>query len=320
MIEPFVIEKPNTSDVTMDGFSINLDIFTGDGVEISATPTVEAATDKKKKKKELFSSPAHMDNGPITDNTLSSKELPFLETDKPYDEKYAETNNILKSAIGQIDVMLGEINTDIEQIRASKVLKRKYDYLAALQGTMGTFLSNKISAARELNNTITKCQDFELKRYKEVKNAAALLEQDEDKRVMEMYKAYLSTPVSARVPLGPSMLDMTSNNPDIYSTSGSNTDLEYAQYQASLTPQQNMMRLDSNPDIKQVVVYNQETGGKYFEIMNMATHEVVPNVETHDPMFLDGVTIDQQNMIARNVDLGETYPLVIVGRPLMNEY
>ena len=81
-----------------------------------------------------------------------------------------------------------------------------------------------------------------------------------------------------------------------------------------------MMFLKENPNIQQVVVYNQETGARYFDVIDMTTGQSVPNAEKHDTMFLEDTTIDLKNKVARNVNIGETYPLVIVGQPLMQEY
>lgn len=316
LISPYSItEEPKTIGLGLSTKNTN-DLE----YSVSMNITEEEPTKKKsskKKKEQLFSSPGHM----VTETLDSApkKEFNFIDTNEPYANKYKETDNILKSAIMQIDVSMAELNNDISYIRNSKLLKKKYDYLSMMQGAMGNLLGNKIAAARELNNTISKCQDFELKRYKE--NKAALAgEQDEDKKIMDMYQAFVNTPVSSGTPmLGPSMSDMTINNSGLITSTLGGNDI-YSQYHNNMTPSQNMMHLDLNPDIKQVVVYNQETGARYFEVMNLATGEVVPNAEKHDSMFLEGVTIDIKNNIARNIDLGETYPLVVVGQPLLNEY
>ena len=94
----------------------------------------------------------------------------------------------------------------------------------------------------------------------------------------------------------------------------------FANYLNNLTPQQNMMHLEENPNIQQVVVYNQENGARYFDVIDMSTGQSVPNAEKHDAMFLEDITIDLKNKVARNINIGETYPLVLIGQPLMNEY
>ena len=52
----------------------------------------------------------------------------------------------------------------------------------------------------------------------------------------------------------------------------------------------------------------------------MTTGQSIPNAEKHDVMFLEDVTIDLKNKVARNVNIGETYPLVVIGEPIMQEY
>ena len=80
-----------------------------------------------------------------------------------------------------------------------------------------------------------------------------------------------------------------------------------------MTPEQNTMMYENNPDVKQVVVYNEDTGERFFDVRNMKTGESIPNVTKHDSMFLDDTVIDKKRKIARNVNLGESYPLVIIG-------
>ena len=53
-------------------------------------------------------------------------------------------------------------------------------------------------------------------------------------------------------------------------------------------------------------------GNKFFQVMNLATGQVVPNVPVMDNRFLDDTTIDIRNQIAKNNNLHETYPLVII--------
>ena len=280
---------------------------------------------RKNEPGQLFTSPSHMTVNPTminTDGTGSEekRQLSIMETNEPFDNKYAETNNILRSSIAQIDHHMIELQGDIEQVRSSKMLKSKYQYLSLLQGSLGSLISNKIAAAREINNTISKCNDLEMKRFKEIK-ASAAADADDDQRVMEMYKAFVSTPVSTGQSPFPNINQMSVN--PVQATAGlpiGNQDAQMQQYLSNLTPAQNMMYLGENPNVQQVVVYNQETGARYFEIMDMSTGQPVPNSEPHDAMFLEDVTIDLKNNIARNTNLGESYPLVVVGQAVLNEY
>ena len=82
-----------------------------------------------------------------------------------------------------------------------------------------------------------------------------------------------------------------------------------------------MMFLDSNPNVKQVVVHNKNTGQTYFEIMDMSTMTPVPNTDKYDNSFLEDTHLDFINNIATNVNIGESYPIVQIGSDIiLNEY
>ena len=266
---------------------------------------------------DLFSSPSHMvQAGESFIATDDKRELSLMESTEPIEKKYAETNNILRSAIMQLDSSMAQVQEDIDYVRHAKTLRNKYQYLSLLQGSMGTMIANKISAARELNNTISKCNDFEMKRYKENKASASNI--DDDQRVMEMYKAFVNTPVSSN-PF-PNVSQMAVSGSPVMATALGNQDDNFTNYMNNMTPAQQTMYLEGNPNIQQVVVYNQETGARYFDVIDMTTGQSIPNAEKHDVMFLEDVTIDLKNKVARNVNIGETYPLVIIGEPIMQEY
>ena len=266
---------------------------------------------------DLFSSPSHMvQAGESFITTDDKRELSLMESTEPIEKKYAETNNILRSAIMQLDSSMAQVQEDIDYVRHAKTLRNKYQYLSLLQGSMGTMIANKISAARELNNTISKCNDFEMKRYKENKASASNI--DDDQRVMEMYKAFVNTPVSSN-PF-PNVSQMAVSGSPVMATALGNQDVNFTNYMNNMTPAQQTMYLEGNPNIQQVVVYNQETGARYFDVIDMTTGQSIPNAEKHDVMFLEDVTIDLKNKVARNVNIGETYPLVVIGEPIMQEY
>lgn len=251
----------------------------------------------------------------------------------PYIDQYQETNALLKTAIAQIDMGLQDMQQDLLYLRSNKTLRNKYQQLSLIQSNMGNFIGNKIQAVRELNNTITKCNDFELKRAKELKNVE---DQDDDKRIMELYNAMISMPVGGQTgmpgqsfasPFGPSTLDMTyagtpnGSSPNIVTSVDASDDVGYNNYLANKSPSQNMMSLDSNPNIQQVIVHNRQTGQSYFEIMDMNTMTPVPNTEKYDNSFLEDTHMDFVNNVGTNVNLGESYPIIQVGSdPILNEY
>lgn len=252
---------------------------------------------------------------------------------EPYMKKYEETNLLLKAAIAQTDIGLQEMQQDLSMLRSNKTLRNKYQQMSLIQKNMGDFLGNKISAVRELNNVISKCNDLELKRAKDLKE---LENEDDDKKIMDLYNAMISMPVGGQTgmmgggfsnPLGPSTFDMTyagnpnTPTPNIVTSTDDNTDMGYQRYIQNKTPAQNMMTLDSNPNIQQVIVHNRATGQSYFEIMDMSTMTPVPNTDKYDNSFLEDTHMDFVNNVATNVNLGESYPIVQVGGdPILNEY
>lgn len=320
-MRPFLIDndQPNSSE-TIEGlpnFNFDkMDIVIGGGPTYDAT---EPPVAKKPKKKGSLVGVVSSDG---TDDKKSKRELNIMETTEPFRNSYMETDAILRTAITQLDSGIIDVSKDISLLRNSKTIKNKYQYLSLLQGSLSNFLSNKIAAARELNNTITKCNDFEMRRYKETRLAAAAEAKDDDVKIMEMYKAFVNTPVNSGITnsIGPSVTDMTIPSAGIVGNDIGSLDTQYQSYIDNLTPQQNMMRLENNPNIKQVVVYNQENGARWFDVIDMTTGQSIPNVEKHDAMFLEDVTLDLKNNVARNVNLGETYPLVIVGQSITSEY
>ena len=326
MIKPFTIgitkeETESKQSGIMPDFTKTIDspaftepqIIVDDGKKKRGRPRKGQASST-----DLFSSPSHMvQAGESFITTDDKRELSLMESTEPIEKKYAETNNILRSAIMQLDSSMAQVQEDIDYVRHAKTLRNKYQYLSLLQGSMGTMIANKISAARELNNTISKCNELEIKRFKEVKAANAASDQDDDQRVMEMYKAFVSTPVSQNAFPNVSQLAVSSPSNQVQTIG---VDNGYEAYLQNLTPQQNQMYIEADPNIQQVVVYNQETGARYFDVIDMTTGQSIPNAEKHDVMFLEDTTIDLKNKVARNVNLGETYPLVVVGQPLMQEY
>lgn len=319
MIKPFTINPEENGSVgVVPDFTKSIDtavIFSSD----DNTSPKKKRSKSKKNDISLFSSPAHMTQAGesfIVQDKPNSRELSIMESNEPIEKKYTETNNILRSAIMQLDATMAQVQEDIDYVRHSKTLRNKYQYLSLLQGSMGAMISNKISAARELNNTISKCNDFEMKRYKESKASAE--SKDDDQRIMEMYKAFVNTPVSSN-PF-PNVSQMSIAGSPVIASQIGNQDENFANYVNNMTPQQQTMYLEGNPNIKQVVVYNQETGARYFDVIDITTGQSIPNAEKHDVMFLEDVTIDIKNKIARNINIGETYPLVIVGEPITQEY
>lgn len=248
-----------------------------------------------------------------------------VETTEPYINSYNETNMMLRNSIGQIDQLSGEIKGELDSIRASKTLKNKYNYIADLTATSGTLLGTKITAIREMNKVISDCHNLEIKRIKDLKLDQN--DQDDDKKIMDLYNAFINAPISqgslASQSIIPSASDITLGmngvNPlvsasDIY-------DAGYNNYLANLTPEQNRMRMENNPNIQTVVVFNPETGERHFDVIDITNGQSVPNISRPDEFLFEDINIDVRNQVARNTAMDIVYPLIVVGgNAAINEY
>lgn len=275
--------------------------------------TVEEKSKRGRKKKTNI-------DGVITEGNVNKSES---SSEEPYSKVYEETTNMLKASIMQLDAGLSEMQQDVSYIRASKTLKRKYEYLSDIHGTMGQYIGNKISALREINNSISKCNELELKRAKELH--AQQGEENTDKAVMDMYSAFISMPTDMNpgMSLGPSVNQLTYSpaiTGAVTQTLGGDEEAGYNNFLNNMTPAQRLSMYESDPNVQQVVIYDNTTNSKRFEVMNIATGEIIPNVDKRDMMFMDDTVIDLQNHIARNLNLNETYPVIEVGERLSDVY
>lgn len=299
----------------------------GNGIHFTLNNYTDIGEEKPKRKTSSRKKEKTSIDSVVTDTVSGGVQRDdMITTNKPYETKYQETTGMLKGAIIQLDGLLNDTMQDAAMVRSSKTLRRKYDLLSLLNGNASNIIGNKITAIREINSTISKCNDLELKRMKELNLAAAA--EDSDKKIMDMYNAFVTMPVGdpgmGMGGMAPNNLAQISHSLSMGNVVTSNTqgedDAAYQNYLANMNPAQRLNMYEGNPNVKQVVVYNQQTGARYFEVMDLSTGEVIPGVDKHDPMFLEGTTLDLEHKIARNIDIGETYPIVIVGEPVANAY
>ncbi len=242
-----------------------------------------------------------------------------------YHAPYNETDVILKTAIMQTDAVINDITNDIAKIREAKAMTSKYKYITDLSAAMGSLLSTKISAARELNNSINHAQDMQYKMQKELK--AMEVAKDDNKSIMDMYNAFMSIPVNTSQvnPLAPSIqamtlpkntglttMDLITSNLNNNSSANSD-DIGYQNYLNNMTPEQNRMRYENDPNIQTFVVFDQSNGHKWFDVIDVRTGASVPNMPKPDDFLLDDTRPDIVNGVARNSNINVTYPLKVVG-------
>lgn len=247
----------------------------------------------------------------------------MCQSDEPYLDTFSETNDMLKYSIMQLDVLAGDVKSELDAIRASKTLKGKYTYIADLCSTASSLVSSKIAAIKEINAVTHNCHKLELQRLKDVKNSIAD-KQDDDKYITDLYNAYINTPISAGQ--NPVMQYTSANiagNMNAYmsgvNTTPTNEDQNFQEYMNNLTPEQNRMILGNNPNIETVVVFNPVTGEKAFEVIDNTTGLSVPNYPRPSASILDGTSVDTSTGIASNTNLGQTWKVVILG-DMINQF
>lgn len=299
----FALDKPNKNN-TMVIYS-------------DVTPDDLGVTKKKRRKKDEVQQ--------INGNEIIRAEGQVEEMSTAY--TYAETTNMARRTIEQLDLLASEIKDELESVRMARTMNRKYDHIVGLSGNLGQLLATKISAIREINNSITKANDLDYRKEKDRRDIEGA--QNDDKHIMDLYNAFVSNPAGASNidVLGPSIMSTTiPGSPIIRATTNSDGSVEpvgdygYLNYMSNMTPEQKMMYLEQDPSVKQVVVYDASNGNKFFQVMNMSTGQVITGVPVRDPMFLEDTTIDIKNKIAKNINLNEVYPLVIINNQITKEY
>ena len=304
-------------DITSMDFSSLID---GDHNSISRTEIQDVPTEEKKKrgrpKKEI---PA----GTIA--VPSTRELGLMESNVPIINSYKENQEQLKSTVNAIDMMTVQIEQDIQAVRAARTLKKKYDYICELSSVAGSLMSNRISAIKEINNTITNAHRLEMERNKQMK--ASEVSQDDDKMLMDMYRAYVNTPMGTipnmptiavnQAALNTPTLGVPITAPNTVMTDNSEG---FNAFINTPSPELAAVRMEQNPNIKVVVVYNQETHEKFFDAQDLTTGQSIAGIPLPDPSLLDGVIPDIRNGIAKNINAGLSYPLRLIGTRKFDEY
>ena len=243
--------------------------------------------------------------------------------DTPTIYSYMETNNLLHETLGQIDSLNSELMQEFNNVRHSRTMKNKYNVLIGLSENVGSLINNRISVIKEINSTITKSNDVDYKKDKDRKAATANM--DDDKYIADLYKSFIqnpmTNPVQPQLPqIDPSIFGSGIVRADIKNDNGNTIDANYLNYLSNLTPEQNLMRYEGNPNVKQVVVYDASTGNRFFQVMDLSNGQVIPNVPTYDPMFMEDTTIDLKSKTAKNINLNETFPLVVINEGVTSQY
>lgn len=301
MIPITVSNTPVNSGVKDESLGVDFSFFTsGAKIEVGGDTPVVPEEKKKRVKKTVMS------DGSVKQSVATDPE------NERFIDSYDETNGMLRGSIMQIDALNADVNEQFKVVKDSRTLKGKYTYMTNLASTSSALLSTKISAIKEMNSIIGNCQKLELQRAKD--NKASIMEQNDDKRMMDMYQAFINTPMGSVAGAGmmitPSITDLTLasaelNQFDITSTTGMT--------QEPLSPEQIRMRMEGNPNVKEVVVYDANTGNKYFDVIDSSTGQSVPNYPRSNDFLLDDTTINIAGGVARNANIDRNWPLVVIG-------
>lgn len=312
-----------TPKITTGGSSFKFSVKTDKDVMIPVDPEITDVEAVKRKagpgrqKKETTSGIVRAD---------STEKLSGTVEDTPTMYTYMETTGMLRETLAQIDSLNAELMQEFNMVRNSRTLKNKYNTLIGLSENVGALLNGKISAIREINSAITKSNDLDYKKDKDRKAAAA--GQDDDQFIANFYQSMMQNPInrapSPQLPqVDPSLFGSGVVRADIRSgdiNGNGPVDAAYLSYISNLTPEQNMMQYEGNPNVKQVVVFDASTGNKFFQMMDMSTGQAIPNVPVYDQMFMEDTTLDLKTKIAKNINLNETFPIVVINEGVTAQY
>lgn len=243
--------------------------------------------------------------------------LEMHQSNEPYRNTYDETKTLLKSTIGQLDGLQSDISGDLSLLRNSKTIKGKYNNISLLMSTSSSLISNKLSAIKEMNKIITDSHNLELKRNKDTK--ALESNKDDDKGIMDLYNAFINTnPGSGSGYTMPNASNVTllNNSSSSYGIGSSG----YDDYLSDITPTKNMIMLESNKNVETVVIFDATTNNTYFDIIDNSTGNSIPNADIPDAMFLEDMTYDYTNNIARHKYLDTKYRLIVINNSNLNLY
>ena len=291
-VDPRIFETPQ---ITMGETKKSLFHIEDEKMNIKVDNTSDAEREEKKKRKSRGSSlPVTKQDSAIVKAEPADGEVVDMSTIYTYNE----TNGLLHETLGQIDSINRELVQEFNSVRHNRTLKNKYGVLNDLSANIGSLIANRISTIREINNCITKANDLDYKKFKDKEAAAASM--NDDKYISDIYQAFIQNPQNSAPQYQMPMIDpaimgsgivRANMTPEmINNPSQPIMDAGYLNYVANMSPEQNMMRYEGNPDIKQVVVYDAQTGAKFFQIMNIRTGEVIPNVPVYDQMFMEDTT------------------------------
>lgn len=328
VVDPRIFDTPKIVMDDQSSDTVALD-FTASGkgssIKIDNTPDMAAQypaepAKRGRKKKEI----THVNTETLSDKPVTQVSGTVEETPTSY--SYMETTGLLKETLYQIDTINSELMNEFEDVRSNRTLKNKYMMLVGLSQNIGSLIGNRIQAIKEINNSIAKSNDLDYKKYKDFK--AAQSNMTDDKYIADVYQSMINNPANL-----PNQPNMQMPNPSLYSSgvirasilpdsaNASNpADYGYMNYVSNLSPEQNLMRFENDPNVKQVIVYDASNGSRFFQYMNLATGEVINNMPVYTEQIMEDTTLDIKNKIGKNININETFPIIVINDNITSQY
>ena len=237
--------------------------------------------------------------------------------------------NLIAGVLAQTEQLYQSVEDQLKMFKDNKSYggKSRNLTMAELQNTQVSIINTKLAAIREMNNVRNKINDLSMKHDQMMKDTG---EENSDKSVMESYYALINAPryglPTFSQPLHPASINTGVNlsgnivptSPIITATAGEIVQNTPTPIQ-NLSPTQQRMIMEKNPNVKTVVVYNQTTGNKWFDVIDVTTGNSVPNIARPAEFLLDDMVPDFRNGIATNSNANMSFPLVLQGTRAIDE-
>lgn len=251
---------------------------------------------------------------------------PLCTSNEPYEMTYAEGIGMIRGTIQQMDSMAVEMKEEFNLVRNNRQMKGRYTYISNIGESICSILGNKLAAIKELNAITTKSHELEMKRYQA--NKELQMAEDDDRSMAAMYNAYINTPINTGNL--PAFLQQTSQNTianpgmmgagTMITPNGDIIDAGYGNYMQTISPEQNRMILEHNPNIKEVVVYDCATGAASFDVIDTTTGQSVPNYPRPNPELIAETTIDHTTGRATNSNLGKSWDVISINGGALSKF
>ena len=317
------VEDPKPKD---EGF-----VFTVKDLVQQGDEDINVITETAPKKRGPGRPSKNSDANSYTDIVVADHGKKEKSLEKQYEKGYFDNAKMLYGAIAQTEQVYQDINEELIKFRTNKAYggRSRIDAMSNYMNTQVSLINTKITAVRELNNIRSKINDLVMKKEQQLKDTG---DDNSDKAIMDAYYALVN---AQRYGLPPIQrpLDNTSINTGINlrgtpiqstgiitaGTNQDNTDTSFQEYQNNLDPTKKRMIADKDPNIKTVVVYDQSSGNKWFDVINVTTGKSIPGIQRPAEFLLDNMRIDIRNGLGVNSNTNMTFPLVIVGTQAIDE-